>query len=238
MGKIKREKFLQKGLALVRQLTLGVFSFVLGIQAIAYSQSKPYPQSFNLILQESNKAIFPIQFEKTSDPRIAFRFDHGKSIPTSDIEISKERFGKFQLDDPWATRTMTGLPFYSRIPSPDQAEPSRPVETHKFWDGTNLALFAGVGIVRTLDYTSTQWFRKRGIDEALLTNEIVDNKPLFASIEAGGTAASIGISYLFHRSGHHKLERWMSIAHIGVGIGGAIWNYSFCRRNPTDWACQ
>jgi hypothetical protein len=72
--------------------------------------------------------------------------------------------------------------------------------------------------------------RHRGRDEILLSNDVVDNRAGFAAIEAAGTAASIGTSYLFHRSGHHKLERWTSYIHIGVGIGGAIRNYSLKTR--------
>jgi hypothetical protein len=77
-----------------------------------------------------------------------------------------------------------------------------------------------------MDYASTRHFRNQGDNEWLLTNSIVDNRPLFVGIELAGTAASIGVSYLFHRTGHHSLERWVSIAHIGVGVGGSIHNYS------------
>ncbi len=96
---------------------------------------------------------------------------------------------------------------------------------HKFWDGENVALFAGVAAVRALDFTSTQHFRERGVNEILLTNSIVDNKPLFATIEVAGTAASIAVSYALHRTGHHRAERWVSIVHIGVGTFGDIRNY-------------
>jgi hypothetical protein len=98
--------------------------------------------------------------------------------------------------------------------------------SHPFWDKDNILLFAGVGAGRALDYISTRHFRDRGVNEWLLTNNIVDNKPLFAGLEVAGVAASIGVSYLFHRSGHHKLERWVSIVHIGVGVGGSAWNYT------------
>jgi hypothetical protein len=105
--------------------------------------------------------------------------------------------------------------------------------SHPSWDKENIALFAGVGVVRALDYASTRHFRDRGVDEWLLTNQIVDNKPLFAGIEVAGVAASIGVSYLFHRSGHHKLERWVSIVHIGAGIGGSAWNYTLKASPPS-----
>lgn len=103
---------------------------------------------------------------------------------------------------------------------------------HRFWDAKNAALFAGVGGARALDYASTQHFRKKGVNEWLLTNRIVDNKPLFAAIEVGGAAASIGVAYLFHRTGHHKLERWVSVVHISVGTGGAIRNFNLEPRQP------
>lgn len=96
---------------------------------------------------------------------------------------------------------------------------------HKFLDGENLGLFAGVAAVRALDFTSTEHFRERGHNEILLTNGIVDNKPLFATIEVAGTAASIGVAYLLHRKGHHRAERWVSIVHIGVAAFGDIRNY-------------
>src|SRR5690349_5847090 len=95
--------------------------------------------------------------------------------------------------------------------------PSPIPRTHRFWDATNLGLFAGVAATRALDYASTRHFRARGVNEWLLTNDIVDNKPLFIGIEVAGTAASIGTSYLFHRFGRHKIERWVSIIHISVG---------------------
>ena len=111
-------------------------------------------------------------------------------------------------------------------PGPQQsAPPDATVSPHRFWDATNSVLFLGVAGGRALDYVSTEQMRSRGVNELLLSNQIVDNKPLFVAIEAAGTAASIAVSYLFHRSGHHKLERWTSIVHISFGVGGAIRNF-------------
>ena len=96
---------------------------------------------------------------------------------------------------------------------------------HNFWDKENDLLFAGVAASRTLDYFSTLNMRRRGRQEILLTNDVVDNHAGFAAIEAASTGVSIGASYLFHRYGHHTLERWTSIVHIGVASGGAVRNY-------------
>jgi hypothetical protein len=105
------------------------------------------------------------------------------------------------------------------------ARPKAEAQPHKFWDTENIYLFTGVGAARMLDYASTRHFRDQGNPEWLLSNSVVDDRPLFMGIELAGTAASIGVSYLFHRTGHHRLERWVSIGHIGVGAGGSIHNY-------------
>ena len=103
---------------------------------------------------------------------------------------------------------------------------------HRFWDRENDVLFAAVGAGRALDYASTLNLRRRGLNEAFLTNAIVDNHPLFAGIEAAATGASIGVSYVFHRTRHHRLERWTSLIHFGVATGGAIRNYALKTPHP------
>jgi hypothetical protein len=104
--------------------------------------------------------------------------------------------------------------------------PKPAVAPHHFWDRENILLFSAVGASRALDYSSTLNFRRRGVNEVFLTNDIVDNHAGFAAIEAGGTALSIAVSYLFHRYNHHRLERWTSVVHASVATGGAIRNYS------------
>ena len=111
-----------------------------------------------------------------------------------------------------------------------QASPAQ--TTHRFWDRTNDMWFAGVGAARGLDYASTLNLRRRGLDEILLTNSVVDNHPLFGGIEAAATAASIGVSYMFHRTGHHRLERWTSIVHFSAAMGGAARNYALKTPHP------
>jgi hypothetical protein len=101
---------------------------------------------------------------------------------------------------------------------------------HRFWDRTNLFLFSGIAVTRGFDYASTRNFQARGRQEILLPNDVVNNSAGFASLEAAATVASIGISYLLHRTGHHTLERWMSIGHIGVTAFGDIRNYSLKTR--------
>jgi hypothetical protein len=129
-----------------------------------------------------------------------------------------------------ATEAQTPPPIVVPPAGKNQAV-ERPRE-HRFWDKENDWLFAGVGAGRTLDYFSTLNFRRRGNQEIFLTNAIVDNHAAFAVIEAAGTGASIGVSYLFHRYGHHKLERWTSIVHFGLATSGAVRNYSLKTVHP------
>ncbi|PYU41825.1 MAG: hypothetical protein DMG56_20345 [Acidobacteria bacterium] len=103
---------------------------------------------------------------------------------------------------------------------------------HHFWDKKNDWLFAGVGAARTFDYFSTLNLRRRGDQEVLVTNDVVDNHAAFAVVEAAGTGVSMGTSYLFHRYGHHKLERWTSIVHFGLATTGAVRNYCLKTAHP------
>jgi hypothetical protein len=103
---------------------------------------------------------------------------------------------------------------------------------HAFWDRTNLLLFSGVALFRGMDYASTRNFQARGRQEVLLPQDVVNNSAGFAGVEAAGAATSVGISYLFHRTGHHKMERWLSIGHISVAAFGVGWNYSLKTARP------
>jgi hypothetical protein len=104
-------------------------------------------------------------------------------------------------------------------------EKAAALKAHRFWDRENNWLFAGVAASRSLDYSSTLNMRRRGRQEIFLTNDAVDNHAAFAAIEASATGVSIAAAYLFHRYGHHKLERWTSILHLELATTGAVRNY-------------
>jgi hypothetical protein len=123
----------------------------------------------------------------------------------------------------------------SRAAIPPQAPSSQPpVPPHAFWDRTNLLLFSGIGVFRGLDYASTRNMQARGREEILLPDDVVNNSPGFASLEAAGTVASVGLSYWLHRLGHHKLERWLSIGHISVTGFGVARNYALKSKHPAS----
>jgi hypothetical protein len=103
---------------------------------------------------------------------------------------------------------------------------------HRFWDRENICLFASVGAARSFDYASTLNMRRRGRQEVLLDNWVVDHHGLFAGIEVTGTLLSVGASYWLHRSGHHRMERWVSLVHFGMATTGAVRNYSLKTTHP------
>jgi hypothetical protein len=128
---------------------------------------------------------------------------------------------------PQARQTPTEAPAPSPRPA---AQP--PLPRHSFWDRTNILLFSGVGVFRGLDYASTRNFQARGREEVLIPDDVVNNSAAFAALETAGTATSVGLSYWMHRTGHHTIERWISVVHIGVTGFGVARNYSLKSKHP------
>jgi len=130
------------------------------------------------------------------------------------------------------------IPARAQQPAPQTQSPAAipdapsNAQPHRFWDRTNILLFSGVAVFRGLDYASTRNFQARGRGEILIPDDVVNNSAGFASLEAAATMASVGISYLLHRTNHHKLERWMSIGHIVVTGVGVVSNYSLKSHHP------
>ncbi len=85
-------------------------------------------------------------------------------------------------------------------------------------------------MLRGLDYASTRNFQARGRKEILIPQDVVNNSAGFASLEAAATVTSVGVAYLFHRTGHHKLERWISLSHASVTAFGDARNYALKTR--------
>ena len=118
------------------------------------------------------------------------------------------------------------------IEPPVNPAPVAALPEHAFWDRQNILLFSGIAVMRGLDYASTRNMQARGREEILLPDDVVNNSAGFAALEAAATMTSVGISYIFHRTGHHKLERWMSIGHISVTAFGDVRNYCLETKRP------
>ena len=135
-----------------------------------------------------------------------------------------------EIEESWRLTTPS---VQCRIASPPgEINCDSKAKPHQFFDRTNILLFSGVAVSRTLDYASTRNMLARGREEKLIPDDVVYSTAGFASLEVAGAATSIGIAYLLHRTGHHKLERWISIGHIGVTSFGAARNYALESRHP------
>ncbi len=88
-------------------------------------------------------------------------------------------------------------------------------EQHKFWDTKNRVLFAAVAGVSTADFFVTRANLQSGGRELNPVTRMFSGSTAGLAVNfAGETAGIIGISYMFHKTGHHKLERWTSMLNV------------------------
>jgi len=95
-------------------------------------------------------------------------------------------------------------------------------EAHRFWDRKNWALFSAAAALNTADFVVTRANLQSGGQEL---NPVVRvfgrSTPGLALNFVGETAGVISLSYFFHKTNHHKLERAVSFVNIG-GSAGAV----------------
>jgi hypothetical protein len=99
-----------------------------------------------------------------------------------------------------------------------QPEPLLPeAPHHKFWDRENKVLFGAVAAAAGADFAVTHANLANGGRELNpITRVFSGSTPGLAVNFAGETAGVIGLSYMFHKTGHHKLERLTPMANLGA----------------------
>ena len=118
------------------------------------------------------------------------------------------------LDPRMHDTSMTPAPFFAApvvaVSAPENVRPE-----HPFWDRENSILFAATGAAASADFFVTRMNLSAGGREL---NPLV--RP-FAGSTAGlatnfvvETAGVISISYIFHKTGHHRLERLTSVVNV------------------------
>lgn len=119
------------------------------------------------------------------------------------------------------TSSTVALPAFTTVPTTKVPLPPRP-EQHKFWDRQNKILFTTVTALDTADFFATRANLQNGAKELNPVTRIFAGSTAGLAVNfAGQTAGVMGMSYLFHRTGHHKLERWVSYINIG-GSASAV----------------
>jgi hypothetical protein len=101
---------------------------------------------------------------------------------------------------------------------------------HNFWDATNQILFAGHTALETVDFGITHRNLSQGGREldpmarALCQSGTPGQLVFFG----GRIAGVVAISYVLHKTGHHKLERAFPVYASGDTAYGVA--YSFAHR--------
>jgi hypothetical protein len=131
---------------------------------------------------------------------------------------------------------ITAIPIQAAPPAPFVAvQPSpvvsrAPVEipretTHRFWDRENVILFTAVAATATADFFATHANLASGGRELNpVTRMFTGSTPALAANFGLETAGVIGIGYMFHRAGHHRLERLTSFVDITSSVGAVSYD--------------
>jgi hypothetical protein len=101
-------------------------------------------------------------------------------------------------------------------PSFASALPEAPSQ-HKFWDNQNRALLATSAAFSVTDFAVTRSNLENGGHELNPVTRLFSGSTAGLALNfAGETAGVVGLSYFFHKTGHHKLERLTPLANIGI----------------------
>jgi hypothetical protein len=104
--------------------------------------------------------------------------------------------------------------------SPIQVTPVSEVGKHKFWDKRNSSLFAVSAALSGADFAVTRANLQNGGRELNpMVRVFGRSTPGLAVNFAAGSAGVIGVSYFFHKTGHHKLERIVSLVNVAASAG-------------------
>jgi hypothetical protein len=98
---------------------------------------------------------------------------------------------------------------------------------HKFWDNENRALFAAVAVLSAADFAVTRANLQNGGKELNPVTRIFSGSTVgLAANFAGQTASIVGLSYFFHKTGHHQLERLTPLLNIGASAFAVAYDLS------------
>jgi hypothetical protein len=112
--------------------------------------------------------------------------------------------------------------------APVLVQPNVPAQ-HRFWDRENRILFATVGAFAAADFCVTRANLASGGRELNpVTRVLSGSTPGLAANFALETGGVMAISYAFHRTGHHKLERITSL--VNIGTSAAAVGYDLAHR--------
>lgn len=96
--------------------------------------------------------------------------------------------------------------------------------SHRFWDKQNGVLFITAGALNTADFAVTRMNLQGGGQELNPLVRIWGRSSSGLALNfAGGTVGMISLSYIFHKTGHHKLERAVPTFNIASAAGAVTY---------------
>jgi hypothetical protein len=105
--------------------------------------------------------------------------------------------------------------------------PSRGDVEHHFWDRQNRILFAANAAMSAADFAVTRANLRSGGQELNPVVRMFGTSTSGLAINfIGETAGVMSASYFFHKTGHHKLERAVSLVNIGASAGAVGYGLS------------
>lgn len=91
---------------------------------------------------------------------------------------------------------------------------------HKFWDTENRALFLTAAALNGADFAVTRSNLQNGGQELNPIVRIFGHSTAGLALNfIGETAGVISLNYLFHKTGHHRMERAVSAVNISASVG-------------------
>lgn len=81
-------------------------------------------------------------------------------------------------------------------------------------------MFAATAAMSATDFAVTRSNLQRGGQELNPVVRVFGNSTAGLAVNfAGETAGVVAVSYFFHKTGHHKLERALSVVNLGASAG-------------------
>ena len=98
---------------------------------------------------------------------------------------------------------------------------------HRFWNKENWMLFSTVAAFSAADFGVTRANLANGGRELNPVTRLFSGSTAGLAVNfAGETAGVVGLSYFFHRTGHHKLERIAPLANIAASAFAVTYDLS------------
>lgn len=108
--------------------------------------------------------------------------------------------------------------------TPVAVTPSSAATEHKFWDTQNRVLLIAAAALNGADFAVTRANLQSGGQELNPMVRVFGRSTAGLAVNfAGETAGVISLSYFFHKIGHHRLERAVSLVNIGSSAGAVAY---------------